>query len=275
MWEIIKCLSFFVLILFISACSSQKVSPAFSKEVIYEPSNAPPPEDVLQEVSFFGLGGDSNEYKTCNEAYEQCLRSGQDLTLPFGRPIGSNICGLTRPKVELIAPNGTVFPQVSKSSGLPDDNLREIYVSSGNEEKYECPNVWSFLEYDDYDNFYNFLLEHGPGEYSIRVTLEDSIEFYKVFYKITEPYLLCNPDGKDRLLVGLLPGEKVRVLHYQPKDAFSQTLVDWAEYQADGEGNLYIHIPNFESTSGDFHGFIIQGKNSGVFRCNGPAQDGS
>jgi hypothetical protein len=187
-----------------------------SKSAEFNPSNANqvPPDDVLNEVTYYGGGGRGS---TCEGATEPILNilSGlgphewMDLILV-------DSCGWQENEIVTAT---LIYPDSSQASERVDAGL-------------------GFFGYDIQPTrsmqpgTYRIIMEGNSGyvEDSAEVSVPASPRMYRV-------------EGNWLVLYSFSPHENIRLLAYEPVDFFTMRLVGWKGYQTDANGQLMIHAP--------------------------------
>lgn len=186
---------------------------AFATEFDLSQANQIPPDDILNEIAYYGFGA------------QACSDSPYDTpTLEY------------TPELVLLMPGYLVVCgwiidiSLSATVEYPDGRLEPLPTQIMELEAGEYMAWLSFTpQLDDPEGAYIFRTEGGPFKSMSTV----------YYYRPDGPRLL--PKSKDQIFFyGFAPQEPVRLFCY---DVDTYTLLGWQEYQVDGNGQLTLDVP--------------------------------
>ena len=186
---------------------------AFATEFDLAQANQIAPEDVLNEIEYYGSGA-----MPCSDS-------------PYDTPTPEYI-----PELVLLMPGYYVMCgwiidiSLSATVEYPDGRLEPLPTQIEELEAGEYMSWISFTpQLDDPEGAYIFRTEGGPFKSMSTV----------YYYRPDGPRLI--PKSKDQLFFyGFAPREPVRLFCY---DVDTYTLLGWQEYQVDGNGQLTLDVP--------------------------------
>ncbi|MCC6569783.1 MAG: SH3 domain-containing protein [Anaerolineales bacterium] len=209
--------------------------------------NLVPPDDIIQEIGFFGgLGGagsvcDYNNYQSPTFTYLA------DRPYEWMQNVSVTICGLTvgeEAQVVVNLPNGATVRDTAIVRQTESENMGE-------------------LSYD-----YMPLVYDPVGEYTITFTGNAWVLEYP-FMVIEPPDARLYLHESQLLLINFFPNEIVRLFVYSTSNSNNSKLVGWKKFQVNDDGDLILNLENNDSyvVIGEFSGQVSVNIESGDVYC--------
>lgn len=201
--------------------------------------NLVPPEDIIQEVGFFGGMGGGGSLCEFTDYQTPTFLSTADRPYEWMDPVSVELCVLEiyeDVQVVVTSPSGMTVSEEMVSPGLTESGTKGVIYY------YYTPKVFD-----------------PTGEYTITFTGSNwTLEYY--FTLIEPPGARLYLDEEQLFLVNFSPNEVIRLLVYELSN-FGQKFVGWRKFQVDDRGTLTLQLVSRDS-------YVVVGEISGQLSVN-------